>query len=455
MAAKLETSVDRSGEGDTDTHVLVNGHQMSVRLDDRDGVFDPEELVVPNDVDFESGTYDTPEELSDDEREPRSVHCGSLPGHGFHGIDLDKRFSLTTASGMASGVNYHRISISAGNDSKNTFEGEHDLCHFLVKALQMREKYMAMSLQNFCQISSRALHKYDMDFNPVTKFEPEYPGQLPSASAPYKPFSEPDIGDCGLKFEMKQGVVCVFENEDDQLAGKVWSKMPNIDLKTFVTDMNDVFLTCVNGPLKSLCYRRLSYLESCFHLHALLNERSETVQQQSVSHRDFYNVRKVDTHVHAASCMNQKHLLRFIKKKMKVDPNARVIIRDGQELTLSEVFESLSMTSYDLNVDKLDVHADRSTFHRFDKFNLKYNPVGESRLREIFLKTDNHIKGRYFAQLLKEVMCDLEDSKYQKAELRISIYGRSRDEWHKLAEWACMNQVYSDHVRWLIQVPRL
>jgi len=26
----------------------------------------------------------------------------------------------------------------------------------------------------------------------------------------------------------------------------------------------------------------------------------------------------VDTHVHAASCMNQKHLLRFIKKKMRV-----------------------------------------------------------------------------------------------------------------------------------------
>jgi len=27
---------------------------------------------------------------------------------------------------------------------------------------------------------------------------------------------------------------------------------------------------------------------------------------------------QVDTHVHAASCMNQKHLLRFIKKKMRV-----------------------------------------------------------------------------------------------------------------------------------------
>lgn len=48
---------------------------------------------------------------------------------------------------------------------------------------------------------------------------------------------------------------------------------------------------------------------------------------------------------------------------------------------------------YDMNVDLLDVHADKSTFHRFDKFNLKYNPCGQSRLREIFLKQDNLIQG--------------------------------------------------------------
>lgn len=44
-------------------------------------------------------------------------------------------------------------------------------------------------------------------------------------------------------------------------------------------------------------------------------------------------------------------------------------------------------------MDLLDVHADKSTFHRFDKFNLKYNPCGQSRLREIFLKQDNLIQG--------------------------------------------------------------
>lgn len=44
---------------------------------------------------------------------------------------------------------------------------------------------------------------------------------------------------------------------------------------------------------------------------------------------------------------------------------------------------------------------DRNTFHRFDKFNAKYNPIGESILREIFIKTDNHIEGKYFAHIIK------------------------------------------------------
>ena len=44
---------------------------------------------------------------------------------------------------------------------------------------------------------------------------------------------------------------------------------------------------------------------------------------------------------------------------------------------------------------------DRNTFHRFDKFNAKYNPVGESRLREIFLKTDNYNGGQYYARIIK------------------------------------------------------
>lgn len=116
--------------------------------------------------------------------------------------------------------------------------------------------------------------------------------------------------------------------------------------------------------------------------------------------RNFY-CRKVDTHIHAASCMNQKHLLRFIKKTLKKNANEVVTITKGQEMTLSQVFQSMNLTTYDLTVDMLDVHADRNTFHRFDKFNAKYNPIGESRLREVFLKTDNFLNGKYFAQIIK------------------------------------------------------
>ena len=44
---------------------------------------------------------------------------------------------------------------------------------------------------------------------------------------------------------------------------------------------------------------------------------------------------------------------------------------------------------------------DRNTFHRFDKFNAKYNPIGESILREIFIKTYNHVEGKYFGHIIK------------------------------------------------------
>jgi len=76
-------------------------------------------------------------------------------------------------------------------------------------------------------------------------------------------------------------------------------------------------------------------------------------------------------------------------------------------------------------------------------------------LRTIFLKTDNDIKGRYLAEVTREVISDLESSKYQMVEWRLSIYARSIDEWDKLAAWVVDQKLFSTNVRWLIQVPRL
>lgn len=189
------------------------------------------------------------------------------------------------------------------------------------------------------------------------------------------------------------GVFNLYANEEDHANGKpIPYSYP--DLATFVGDMNLLCSMIADGPLKSFCYRRLSYLSSKFQLHVLLNELRELASQKAVPHRDFYNIRKVicnlaitliihigevitlsnstlqeywvksfnelqvDTHIHAASCMNQKHLLRFIKKTLKNHADEVVTCsKNGETMTLREVFQSMNLTTYDLTVDMLDVHA--------------------------------------------------------------------------------------------------
>ncbi|VAH06499.1 unnamed protein product [Triticum turgidum subsp. durum] len=251
-------------------------------------------------------------------------------------------------------------------------------------------------------------------------------------------------------FQMVDGVVQVYADKDR--SERIY---PVADATTFFTDLHYVLRMTAAGNTRTVCHNRLNLLEHKFKFHLMLNADREFLAQKTAPHRDFYNVRKVDTHVHHSACMNQKHLLRFIKSKLRKEPDEVVIFRDGTYMTLKEVFESLDLTGYDLNVDLLDVHADKSTFHRFDKFNLKYNPCGQSRLREIFLKQDNLIQGRFLAELTMQVFSDLNASKYQMAEYRISIYGRKQSEWDQLASWIVNNELYSENVVWLIQIPRL
>jgi len=220
---------------------------------------------------------------------------------------------------------------------------------------------------------------------------------------------------------------------------------PPGDANAFFADLHRVLKIAALGPVKSFAHHRLVLLEQRFNLHVMLNADKEFLAQKSAPHRDFYNVRKVDTHVHHSACMHQKHLLRFMKSKLRKEPDEVVIFRDGKYLTLAEVFESLRLTAHSLNVDALDMHADKGTFHRFDRFNLKYNPFGQARLREVFIKQDNLIRGRFLAELTKEVFVDLEASKYQHAEYRVSIYGRKRVEWDTLAAWVLNNGLYSDN----------
>lgn len=269
---------------------------------------------------------------------------------------------------------------------------------------------------------------------------------------PYNVFGRKMVEkDNSLKYKMVNGVVIVSNNNDDEKSSNLFAVS---SFEDFANDFKVIHDFVFDGVTKSYCYRQLELLLARFNLHILLNGSRENQSSKSVPHRDFYNVRKVDTHVHHSACMNLKHLLRFIKFKLRNFTDEVVIFRDGRNLTLGEVFMSLGLTAYDISIDTLDMHA-HDTFHRFDRFNLKYNPCGQSRLREIFLKTDNSIGGRYLAEITREVMGDLEASKYQLAEWRLSIYGRKKEEWSKLASWFFNHKLAHRNIRWLIQVPRL
>lgn len=288
---------------------------------------------------------------------------------------------------------------------------------------------------------------YREEIAPWTK-EPVMEPSVPKASC--DPFHFEPVEKTAHHFRMEDGVIHVYASE----SGTV-ELFPVASSTTFFTDMHHLLKVMSAGNVRSACHHRLRFLEEKFRLHLLVNADREFLAQKSAPHRDFYNIRKVDTHLHHSACMNQKHLLSFIKSKLRKEPDEVVIFRDGKYMTLKEVFESLDLTGYDLNVDLLDVHADKSTFHRFDKFNLKYNPCGQSRLREIFLKQDNLIQGRFLAEVTKQVLSDLETSKYQMAEYRVSIYGRKQSEWDQLASWFINNEIYSETTVWLIQLPRL
>lgn len=221
-------------------------------------------------------------------------------------------------------------------------------------------------------------------------------------------------------------------------------------------DMDFLSSIIHNGPLKSFCYQRLEHLELQFKIHLNQSHAKEKNEQKTLSTKDFYTVIKADTHLHHSASMNSKRLLKYIKKKLRESPD-EVVYKDktGQLHTLSQIFTEINKTADTLCLDSLGTHSNVETFHRFDRFNSKYNPYGVPILREVFLKHDNYIEGKYLAELTQELIEEMEDREYLKWEWGISLYGKNENELEILSKWICANNLFSDNVRWYLQVPRL
>ena len=170
--------------------------------------------------------------------------------------------------------------------------------------------------------------------------------------------------DSAMDFELDQGSVYqVYESAEALEHKRTWINVPT--LRDYYMDLNIVKEVSEDGPIKSFAFRELQILDGKFNLYTLENSYAEIMESKGVPHRDFYNVRKVDTHVHHSACMNSKHLLRFIKSKLKKSASDIVMFRDGKDMTLQDVFDSLDMTAYDLSIDTLDTHVSNFPLPRY------------------------------------------------------------------------------------------
>jgi len=232
---------------------------------------------------------------------------------------------------------------------------------------------------------------------------------------------------------------------------------PPIKMSEFLADLTKIIQQVYSSSIKSFSYKRLHILEKKFEMHILHNREKEIMEQKLKHQRDFYKVKKVDTHIHHSACMDVNLLLKYIKRKAKEEPERDVFIdaQTKQPLKLYQIFERYELDPEDLNVEILDMHAGNETFERFDRFNKKYNPFNKIDFRDVFLKSDNYIEGQYLAEITKEVFNHYDLSKSQFYEPRISIYGKNPSEWKKLANWFDKYELYHPQVRWLIQIPRL
>lgn len=255
------------------------------------------------------------------------------------------------------------------------------------------------------------------------------------------------------------GVVEIYEASDFRRTNNLVT-VPS--LESFVTDYQRLVEIASSGALRSFAFQRLQMLTAAFKMHITINGSAEDEAQSGLLGTDFYRTMKVDNHIHLAAAASAKQFVNFVRDKLENEGDT-VVMEDGQ--TLKEVFEKAGLDSNHLTIDAFNVLADYSVYQRFDNFNNKYSPFRMAQMRKIFLKTDNHIDGRYFAELTKIVLARHEQRKghTSAAEMRLSIYGMERNEWLQLAKWVLRDwkggdfpgNMISTHNRWLVQVPRL
>merc|ERR1719440_2515190 len=130
--------------------------------------------------------------------------------------------------------------------------------------------------------------------------------------------------------------------------------------------------------------------------------------------------------------------------KMKAETEPDTVV--APNATLTECLQSCGIEDADhITTDRLECGANAKMFQRFDNFNDSYAPFGKQDLRTVFMKTSNHIDGRFFAEVLRDVVFKrVQEQRAHEVALepRLSIYGKV-GEWKELATYFIKHRLFS------------
>jgi AMP deaminase len=280
------------------------------------------------------------------------------------------------------------------------------------------------------------------------------PAELDSARASSACLVEALSSQCLTYRQNSQGIFEVFGSPSSGGTDAANETLPNLipvhDLDTFIRDYEQCKSIVESKIVRSLCSFRLGTLEKHFDLHMHFKNGAESLANKK-NDRDFYEVAKVDTHIHMTAAVAPSDFSDFIRDKIR--NFASEVVLNGK--TLDYYCTSAGLVADTVNSDSLNVQGDVTLFDRFDLFNAKYDPAGSEDLKTIFLSFKNDVKGRYLAELMKVAHRRLTETKTSFAEWRVSIKGSSKEEWNALANFILDHNLEQlEHNKWMIQQPR-
>lgn len=209
-----------------------------------------------------------------------------------------------------------------------------------------------------------------------------------------------------------------------------------------------------NIHVRNFAQRRLALLERKFVLHLAVNHSTEagsTAERQS-QNRDFYQATKVDNNVRMEAGMTARHLLSFIINKANNNADDIVAQEEGEKpKTLRQLLQDLKIDPTSLTVDNLNVQADTTLGLATQRF----TPKAPDPLLTLLLKTDNQMKGRYYAELTKLTFENFKRDRFTYAENRLIIYGAHKHEWNLLSDWFDTHGMACQNNQWMVQIPRI